>query len=183
MSALFVVLLIGPAAAHDGALSLYKDQTLQVCSDGSAAFETDTIRMYYVRDNGSDLGNAVEFRLEISDAVNVVKLGEEWNSQFNTWLGDVMNGISATAAQCLGANEPVVYIAAFYFFNTDFMGGQYFTVSVKEDPGAQPPGIYITECLPGNPVKQVLGGTFVFNGSCDPGVTQTSWGAIKELYR
>jgi hypothetical protein len=182
LSALFVVLLFGSAFAHDGALSLYKDQTIQVCSDAIGAFETDTIRMYYVRDNGSDLGNAVEFMLVISDP-EALFLGLEWNSQINVTTGDVLTGISATAGQCLGANEPVVYIAAFYIMNTNFMGGQTFTVSVAADPGAQPPGIYITECVPGNPIKAVLGGTFVFNGSCNPGVTETSWGAIKELYR
>jgi hypothetical protein len=182
MSALFLTLFFGSAVAHNGALSLYTDIGLSSCRADILPFGQDTINMYYVRDAGVDLGNAVEFRLEASIADALI-LGTEWNTSITVTLGDVLGGISLTASQCMGANESVIYIGAIFMMYTGFNVGEVFTVMVKEDPNAQPPGIYITECAPGNPLVSVLGGTFVFNGSCNTGVKETSWGAIKELYR
>ena len=181
MSALFVMILFGSAVAHNGALSLYTDASITICNMDIGAFETDTIRMYYVRDAGPNLGNAVEFRLEASIA-DALFLGTEWNSSINVTLGDILNGITLTAATCLGGSDAVVYIGAIYVMYTGFTS-ETFTVMVKEDPTADPPGIFITECIAGNPARTVLGGTFVFNGSCNPGVKETSWGAIKALYK
>jgi hypothetical protein len=183
MSALFVILLVGSAGAHNGALSLYTDATITVCNKAIASFETDTIRLYYVRDNGPDLGNAVEFRLETSIA-EALFIGTEWNSQINNTLGDITSGISLTAAQCLGADASVVYIGSIFVMYTGFaFPAETFTVRVVEDPTSQPPAISITICDPFQTIQDVLGGTFVFNGSCNPGVQETSWGAIKELYK
>ena len=183
MSALFVTLLFGSAVAHDGALSLYTDATIQVCNMNIGSFETDTIRMFYVRGNGVDMGKACEFRLEAS-TVDALFLGTEWSSQIVLTFGDILSGIALTGSQCLGANEAVVYIGAIYVMYTGFsFPPETFTVSVKEMPTSQPPAINITECNPDNTIRAVLGGTFVFNGSCNPGVKETSWGAIKSLYK
>jgi len=189
LSTLFIVLLCGSAVAHNGALSLYTTATsgeIGPCSGPIGSFETDTIRLYYIRDNGPDLGNAVEFKLEFS-IVDALLLGSEWNSQFSVFLGDVLAGISATSSNCVGANESVVYIASFFVMYSGFaFPPETFTARIVQDPSPLPvnPAILaITACVPGNPIVEVLGGTYVFNGSCNPGVTETSWGAIKELYR
>ncbi len=183
MSALFVLLLVGSAVAHNGALSLYTDATIQVCNSDIGSFETDTIRMYYVRGTGVDLGKALEFRLEASTA-DALFLGTEWSSQVVLTFGDILSGIAVTGSQCLGTNESVVYIGAIFVMYTGFsFPPETFTVMVKENPTAQPPAINITECDPDNTIRAVLGGTFVFNGSCNPGVKETSWGAIKSLYK
>ena len=183
MSALFVMLLFGSAVAHNGALSLYTDASITVCNMNIGSFETDTIRMYYVRGSGVDLGQACEFSLAASTA-DALFLGTEWNSQIVLTFGDILTGISLTGSQCLGANESVVYIGAIYVMYTGFaFPPETFTVMVKEHPTTQPPAINITQCIPGNPIVSVLGGTFVFNGSCNPGVKETSWGAIKSLYK
>ena len=181
LSAVFLMLLFGSAAAHDGALSLYTDATIQVCHMDIGSFESDTIRLYYVRDQGPDLGVGVEFRLEAS-SVDALFLGVEWNAQINNTIGDIENGVSAVSAVCMGSNENVVYIAAISLMYMGF--GERFTVRVVENPTSEPPGIYIEPCaFPLPPKYAVLGGTFVFNGTCDPGVKETSWGAIKEMYR
>ncbi|MCX5752948.1 MAG: hypothetical protein NTW97_04780 [Candidatus Krumholzibacteria bacterium] len=185
MSAVFLMLLFGSAVAHNGALSLYTDIGLSSCSMNIEPFAQDTINMYYVRGTGPDLGNAVEFRLEAS-IPDALILSTDWNSQINMTLGDVSTGISLTASQCLGQNESVVFIGAIGLMYAGADAGVLFAIMVKEDPTvADPPGpgIYVTECVTGNPMVTVLGGTFVFNGSCDTGVQQTSWGAIKSLYK
>jgi len=183
MSALFLMLLFGSAAAHNGALSLYTDATITVCNKAIGSFETDTIRMFYVRGTGVDLGKACEFRLEAS-TTDALFLGTEWSSQIVLTFGDIATGIALTGSQCLGANESVVFIGSIYVMYTGFsFPPDRFTVSVKESQSTDPLAINITECDPGNTIRAVLGGTFVFNGSCNPGVKETSWGAIKELYR
>jgi hypothetical protein len=182
MSALFLMLMFGSAVAHNGALSLYTDIALSSCSAAIGPFGQSTFNMYYVRDAGPDLGNAVEFRLEAS-IPDALFLGTEWTTAIQVTLGDILTGISLTSSQCMGANESVVYIGAITIMYTGFNDAELFTIMVKEDPGADPPGIYITTCVPGNPMATVLGGTFVFNGTCNTGVQDTSWGAIKSLYR
>ncbi|MFA4947253.1 MAG: hypothetical protein WC674_01950 [Candidatus Krumholzibacteriia bacterium] len=182
MSVLFLMLMFGSAVAHDGALSLFRDATLGACSAPIGMFEIDTIMMYYVRDDGPDLGKALEFRIEMSIA-EALPIGYEWNSQIVLEFGNIMDGISITGATCLGSNQTEVYIGSLYIMYAGAFDDERFTAMVKEDPAAQPPGIYITLCAEGNPMWPVLGGTFVFNGNCSTGVKETSWGAIKELYR
>jgi hypothetical protein len=188
MSALFVMLLLGSAVAHNGALSLYTDATISVCDGDIGSFENDTIRLYYVRGSGPDLGYGAEFRLEASLLEDALFLGAEWNSQVIATLGDVQTGISLASSQCMGANESVVYVGSIFMMYTGFTN-EMFTVMVKENPGSEPPGIYILECEPTLPKTAVLGGTFIFNcpnspeHCCSPGVKDASWGAIKQLYR
>lgn len=168
-----------PAAAHDGALSLYTNQTITDCDLPSALFLTDTIRLYYVRGSGPDMGNAAEFRIEKSSLSVFFAPSPTWSNLIVATLGDIENGISITAAGCLGVGEAVVYLGEIYVLN----GGEFgtFTVKVVNHPVSL--GILITRCEPLQPIHPVLGGTFIFNGTCNPAVEETSWGAIKSLYR
>jgi hypothetical protein len=188
LSALFVMLFFGTALAHDGALSLYKTITAPgnpvswVCHQDIGFLQTDTISIYYIKDMGPDLGKAVEFRL-VSSNPSAIFIGVTWNPGIPIVVGDLDSGVSATATQCLGAGETVVFIADVYVFFTDATSpAPTFTVRIVEDPGAQPPAVNITICDEANTLYSVLGGTFVFNGSCNPGVQPKSWGAIKELF-
>lgn len=184
MSVLFLALLCGSAFAHDGALSLYLNASateIGPCSAPTTDYGSIDVSLYYIRDNGPDLGKAIEFRLEFSPGLGTV-LTTVWNAGFSVWLGDLTSGQVATASQCLGTNESVVYLATFTILDLGSGGGVY-TCAVKENPTSQPPAINITACDPNNTIYQVLGGIFVFNGSCNPGVEASSWGAIKDLYR
>jgi hypothetical protein len=181
LSALMVVFLFGSAAAHNGSLGLFTGPGLDSCADSVASFGQVSFSMYYVRDAGPDLGKALQFRLDISTAEALV-MAYEWNSQIVLELGSLTGGISITASQCLGGNEAQVYIGMITIMYLGAENG-VFTATVREDPTADPPGIYITECAAGEPMRTVLGGTFVFNAPCSTAVESTSWGAIKELYR
>jgi hypothetical protein len=106
----------------------------------------------------------------------------QWSPFLSGSLGDVESGIALAFSQCLGQDQPVAYIGSVTIFYND-LTPVTFNIRVVEPPGAVPPGIAITECDPLNPIVNVLGGWFVFNGSCNPGVEPKSWGAIKDLYR
>jgi hypothetical protein len=184
LSAFVVMLLCGTAVAHNGALSLYKTVSpAMICNADIGMFATDTIGVYYIKDQGPDLGKAVEFKLLSSDPAAIF-IGVQWSTLITVTLGDVDNGISLTAGQCMGAGETIVYLGDVYVFYTNpAFPSPTFTVSVIADPNSQPPAVYITACDPQNTVTAVLGGMFVFNGSCNPGVQPKSWGAIKELFK
>lgn len=182
--ALFVALtMLMPAAAfaHNGALSLYMDQTISDCDAPIGAFETVVIKMYYVRDQGFDLGNAVQFKLALSTTNAIFTPPPTWNPLFTVTLGDIDNGQSLAAGGCLGVGFNVVYIGDISVLNFGEFGP--FTCKVLPAPNAEPPGIYITRCDVNQTRVDVLGGTFIFNGTCNPGVDNESWGAIKALYR
>lgn len=183
LGVLLVMVLSGSAFAHNGALSLYTNQSIARCDSTIGPLSTVTINMYYVKDLGVNLGNAVEFRLINSDP-RAIFTNTVWSPAITLSLGTVDAGISLTGPSCLGGTENVTYIGAIDVFWADFATPvPTFTVSVVGDPTADPPGIYVLQCNPANTRISVLGGTFVFNGSCNPGVQPKSWGAIKELYR
>lgn len=177
----FAVLIPAAAFAHNGALSLYMDQTISDCDAPIGAFETVVIKMYYVKDQGYDLGNAVEFKLGLSTTAAIFTPPPTWNTLFTVTLGDIDNGISLAAGGCLGVGFNVVYIGDISVLNFGEFGP--FTCKVLAHPTSEPPGIYITRCDAYQTRTEVLGGTFIFNGVCNPGVETESWGAIKALYR
>ena len=189
LAALFVMVLCGGAFAHNGALSLYADETITVCDAGLALFDTYNLNMYYVKDQGPDLGRAAEFRLLRSSSAALLQ-APTWSPKINLTLGDLESGISITSNECIGPGETISYIGTIPVMSLG--DPDTFTVRVVRHPATLPaPAIRITVCDPTNPLADVLGGTFIFNGDpnpanwlhCNPGVHSTSWGAIKSLYR
>ncbi len=178
---LFVMVLGAPAFAHNGALSLYTDSGIGDCDLTSGMFVTDTIQLFYVRGSGPEMGNAAQFRIEKSSEMVLFTPDPEWTPLVNLTIGDIQSGIAITAAACLGSGMNIVYLGNIYVFNMTELG--MFTVKVVAYPLSVPPAINITICDPGQTVYSVLGGTFVFNGTCNPATEETSWGAIKSLYR
>ena len=182
LSFLFLVMLATAVYGHDGALSLYTNNSLGDCDRTSTIFMTDTMQLFYVRGSGPDMGNAAEFKLELSSTNVFFAPPPIWSNLITVTLGDVETGMSITGAGCLGVGEPVVYLGMIFVTN-GFETGE-FRVKVASHPTSIPnPGVWITLCDAGQTMYQVLGGTFVFNGTCNPAVEQSSWGAIKSLYR
>jgi len=181
LSALLVIMLFGSGLAHTGAISLYiMDQTVMICNKDLGYLETATIGVYYVKDLGYDLGNALEFKLISSNPASYFGT-VTWVPEITVIMGDIESGISLTAGACLGFGQDVVHVGDVDVFLAD--QPTLFTVRVIDNPNAAPPGIHITRCDENQTQQTVLGGTFVFNGTCNPGVEPTTWSAIKELYK
>lgn len=174
----FLILASSIALAHDGAISLYKNAQINDCDDASAIYERDTIQIFYVRGTGPDMGNAAEFKFEkTSEDVEFFKV--IWSSEIVLVLGDWDSGYAITGSACLGSGLDVVYLGTLIIDNI-FEFGQ-FRVYIGAYPDAG--GIYITKCDQQQTMHGVLGGTFVFNGSCNPATEVESWGAIKSLFK
>ncbi len=176
--------------AHNGMLALYSDPGHVDCFKPIGTFQTAPVYLWYVRGQGPYLGQAVEFKLLRSSA-NTVFLSPTWTPTIlkDLIMGTIETGISLVSQECFPAGD-YNYIGMIPLFN--IADPDTFTVRVVPDPQQVPEhAIVITLCLPLAPVYVVQGGTFVFNGPCyeplDPwgtvAVKETTWGAIKELYR
>lgn len=186
ITSLFVTLMFTGAFAHNGALSLYTDVTLASCSALlPTPYATADVSLMYVKDNGPEMGLAFEFimyRERTELAVNSIT----WSGAITvTNCANPFVFCGASAANCLGSGGGnVTYLGTFSFIWLDFTTPPVFYIQVRENPDANPnPGIVITLCDDDHTPYLVRGGTFVFNGSCDPGVEAKSWSAIKDLYK
>ena len=177
----FLLIVSSTLFAHNGALSLYLDETLAQCSANIGPFGTVNLQLLYVKDQGPYLGNAVEFRIMKTNGSEAIFQAPTWNPQIVITTGSIENGISLSAADCMGLNSDVTYIGTIPVM--DISDNDTFIVRVVDDPTAVVPGIYILKCDEAHTKVPVLGGWFVFNGSCNPAVESKSWGAIKSIYK
>ncbi len=178
---LAVMLLSGTAFAHNGALSLYVGYpTLTECSLSLPPSQIADISLYYIKDQGPDLGRAVEFMLLPSSA-SLIVVQSTWSPLINLTLGDLLSGISLTSNQCMGTGETSVFLGTIQVFNAGEAGT--FNMRIVPDPAAEIPSPLITLCDADNTLQAVLGSWFVFNGSCSIATESRSWGGIKELFK
>ncbi len=191
LAAFFVVAFIGFANAHNGALSLYADPNASVnspCNMSIGIYQTDSIYLYYVRGNGPDIGNGIEFAMVLSDPDASFDPLPVWRAGTQIVIyasGDsLQNGVSIVwGPGCLGLAQPIAYLGKIFVFYGGFVDPvPRFTARVIPFPWTG--NITILRCDPPEYTEAIVdGGTFVFNGSCNPGVESKSWGAIKALYR
>ena len=180
-----LVMLAAGAHAHDGMLALFTDAGVSDCDADLAPFEAMDVHLFYVRGDGPEMSGAFEFKLEASSAFIAFGM-PTWHPAVEMGtLGSLEQGISVAASRWLGVDLYVVYLGAIPVINTG--EEDEFTVSIVEHPGSTPPGIYITLTDFNRSMYSVLGGTFVFNGTCssplgEPTATKSStWGAIKGM--
>jgi hypothetical protein len=187
LSIVLAVCLASGASAHQGMLALFADTYNRDCHTTLGIGEVGTLYLMYVRDEGPRMGFAFEFRLLKSSSA-VAFLTPVWPTSVPP-LGTLETGISVTGSQCF-PDEDYVQLGTIPIMN--IADPDTFTVKVVPDQGMiPPPAVLITACAPSNPIHAVLGGTFVFNAGCDRpedpygviAVKQSTWGAVKELFR
>lgn len=176
---LFMLIMLGGAYAHEGALSLYTTIEINDCDwELGSGQPFDKLNLYYVKGDGPDMGAAFEFKLEPSVSAGLSWFEPTWASQVEIVLGNLTEGYSGTATACIGVGESVVFIGNFAFLNMTVEG----PFNVKIIPHPVSGKILITLCELNDPKHEVLGGTFIFNGTCNYGAQESSWGAIKSIY-
>jgi hypothetical protein len=192
LSIVLVACLAAGANAHTGMLVLYSDTNSHECHTTLGAFQTGNLYLMYDRGEGPRMGPAYEFKL-LKSTSNAIFLPPTWpsNIMVEIAIGTIETGISllASGSECFPdqAYVPLGTIPVMNIADPDT-----FTVKVVPDPQQIPEhAIVILKCAPYWPIHVVSGGTFVFNAGCvtpeDPfgvvAVKETTWGAIKELYR
>jgi hypothetical protein len=173
------VCFVSPAVAHNGAISLYEDPTLTDCDAWLPVFERDSVCVFYVRGNGPELGRVVEFKLDLTTANALFSWPPVWSSAIGLVVGDIESGISLSSSSCMGLGQNVVYLGSVCILNMGESGTFYLYVAPHPASGA----IRVGLCDETNTMVSVSGGSFIYNGYCNVGVQETSWGAIKSLYR
>ena len=188
LSIALVAFLAAGANAHTGMIALFADTHNHECHTTLGAYQTGSLYLMYVRGDGPRMGQGYEFKL-IKSSPDVAFLEPSWPSNIILTLGALETGISLVAAECF-PNLDYVPLGEIPILNISESGT--FTVTVVPDPIQIPQhAIVISKCELGAPLHVVSGGTFVFNSGCpDPlnpfgalATKETSWGAIKELYR
>jgi hypothetical protein len=190
LSIVLVACLAAGASAHNGMLALFSGSEHIDCFKAIGTYQTAPIQLWYARGDGPYLGQGVEFKL-LKSSPAAVFFAPTWAPAILTdiIMGTIETGISLISQTCFPAGD-YIYIGTIPVFNIS--DPDTFTVKVVPDPQQVPEhAIVIALCLPYAPLYVVQGGTFVFNGGCysplDPfgtvAVKETTWGAIKELYR
>jgi hypothetical protein len=192
LSIVLVASLAAGANAHTGVIVLYSDTNDHECYRTLGAFQTGNVYLMYDRGDGPRMGPAYEFRL-LKSTSSAIFLSPIWPSNIMTEiaLGTIETGISlmTSGAECF-PDQPYVSLGTIPVMN--IADPDTFTVRVVPDPQQIPEhAIVILECAQSWPIHVVSGGTFVFNAGCsspmDPfgalATRETTWGAMKELYR
>lgn len=182
---LLIVLAAG-AHAHDGMMALFTDEGASDCDADLAPFGVMDVHLFYVRGDGPEMSGAFEFMLATSS--DFVQFGvPTWHPAVEmSALGSLEQGISVAASHWLGVDLYVVYLGTIPIINVGEEGK--FTVSVADHPGSLPPGVYITLTDFYRSRYRVIGGTFVFNGTCSSPLAEpttvkpSTWGAIKGMF-
>jgi len=183
LAVLFMMALAGSAFAHNGALSLYVDQTIADCDLAIDPFVETVIQLFYVRGQGPEMGIAAEMKFVLSDAGAIFTKAPTWSSQIVVSMGNETDGYTISGGACLGVGLDVVYLGDVYVFS---FGVANFTCRVISQVTNEFQTPVITICDYNNTMVSVLGGTFVFSptpNACNPAVNPASWGTIKSLYR
>jgi hypothetical protein len=189
LSIVLVACLAEGANAHSGMLALFADTHNHECHTTLGAYQTGSLYLTYVRGDGPRIGAAYEFKL-LKSTANAFFLDPIWPASIVLTLGTIETGISLTTNGDCFPDQDYLPLGTIPIMNV--ADPDTFTVAVVPDPQQNPlHAIVILKCLPFRPVYVVSGGTFVFNAGCpDPlnpfgalATRETSWGAIKELYR
>ena len=183
-------------SAHEGMIALYADPDASSCEAVLPELYVIDLSLFYIRGDGPRIGKAVEFRLLKSND-DFQLAGPIWAEEhgYVMTIGNLESGITiayhaGTGFWCF-EDEAHAFLGTVQVFNIS--DPDTFTVSVVEHPmeGVLEPWIGIVECEPMYPKHEVIGGTFVFNGSCnspqDPfgnamSTQSSTWGAIKGLF-
>lgn len=181
-----LVLLIAlstSAFAHEGSIGLYTSQAADDCSANFVAFVAqDVYIVYYRSTSGPDGIRAAEFRVDYPIGTVILQT-PVWSPSVTVTLGTIDAGISVSFAGCTGAGLDYLYIGRVPVMSlgvTTFQLMVQTSGAVVEAPFA--PRVAICDAQAS--IVGVLGGYFSApDGSTDPGVEETSWGAIKGQYK
>lgn len=178
-----LVVVSSAAFAHEGSLGLY---TSQAGTDCDATFlpyvAQDVYMVYYRSDAGPDGIRAAEFKVEYPVGVVILQT-PVWSPSVSVTLGTIDAGISVSFTGCTGAGQTYLYVGrvpVMALVAAPFMLRVGTSGAVIEEPFSPRVAICDTQAT----IVGVLGGFFSApEGTCDTAVEDTSWGAIKGMYR
>jgi hypothetical protein len=186
LAVVFLVASASAAFAGSGSVALYGGDFnglgTPTCSGvltSTPGQDTCAISIWYATNDGPEMGKAIEFAIHMS-TTHAILGAPTWSPIFLT-LGDVYTGISLASPTCLGAGQSYVFLGSATVYFAGATGT--FTANAVPNPEEPTGQIVVTICEFNDPKVIITGGTFVFNGPCNVGVEEKTWGSIKDLYR
>jgi hypothetical protein len=173
-----IMLVAGLVFAQPGVIQIAADQGVTTC-DVTDVAGLVTVYVFHINTIGS---TASQFKILPSAGVTMTHLAD--NSAFLT-IGNSQTGIAIAYQACF--TGPLEILSMSYLGSGTSVACSDLTV--VEDPTANPPGLFVTDCA-SPPNKLIgLGSTAIINddGGCPcpdiVPVEETSWGQIKAIYR
>jgi hypothetical protein len=193
---LITIISFTDAYAHEGMIALYTDASHSACYVDLPELQIIHLSLFYIRGDGPRMGSAAEFRLrKSSDQISIMEPIFLPSHGDVIRIGRVNSGISiayhAGETGWCAPDESSYFLCTVPILNS--ADPDTFTVEVTNRLDCSHYcDVYIGICPTENAdIHTVLGGTFVFNGSCyspdDPfggplSVESLTWGAIKSLF-
>lgn len=166
-----MMLLIMPFSgirAQSGLLSIFSDTLMTSCCADIAQYEIVDMYLFYIREEGPELGPFFEFRIKsTSDAIIFITPQFLPGCQY---AGNYAKGFQVASSECLDSGYDYTYLGKIPVLN---MGDpDTFMVSIEgRTYHDQEPAIFVSYCDRHDNNYPVCGGSFLFNGSytyCNP---------------
>ncbi len=181
------------AFAHEGMVTLFADESGSDCDAVLLPGRSIYLYLFYVRGDGPEYGTCCAMRLlKSSQNIKMHFFTQAPPPGERLSIGNINDGISfcnhAGEVGWCETGKDVVLLGRITVTNI-FEEGP-FTIEVVGNPDEPNIHLAITLCDSGCSKHAVIGGTFVFNGTCENpenggeplGTQDSSWGAIKTLY-
>lgn len=188
--ALLIIALSAAASAHEGSIGLFTEDGWIDGSDCDAditPYLAYPIAIVYFRSDAGPNGIfAAHFKLDTPE-LGVKVLVQDFHPApgIIIFTGNITSGLSCAFADCTGGGEDYVLIGTIDVVVL-VVEPMAFRIVVAEDidPDNHPVEVRVVICDEDHSKVAVLGGWFTTpNNSCFTGTEETSWGAIKEMYK
>lgn len=166
-------------SAQPGRIQISADQALTTCNVADVPGLV-SVYVYHINTSGA---TASQFKIQQTGGAGLSYLNE---SSPYLKIGDCFAGCAIAYQQCL--TGPVLILTI------NYLGGGTSApcglLEIIDDPNADPPGLYVTDCA-GIPPNKLIGlgstASIADDGSCTcppiVPVEDTSWGQIKAIYK
>lgn len=187
MALMLVLILTSGIAAHEGSIGLYYSQAALDCDFTLVPFSPINVYIMYFRsDGGPDGITACEFKLG-SNPPGVLSLSFTPSPEVAATTGSIITGLSAAFENCTGTSQSYVYVGYVETMLTEFgVPSLQIQVLASDDLNIPPYTPRATDCgdLGNRQICGLLGGWFTSpDGTCSVANNESSWGAIKDMYR
>ena len=185
LTALLLVALTTGAIAHEGSIGLFTNSDANDCDvDFTPYLASNITIMYFRSDAGPDGIFAAEFKVVVPDGQMVISSFTP-SPQVTLIMGDISTGIACSYGACTGTGSDYTLIGEMSVLPMFAVPVPLQIRVMASNNLTEPPfAPIVARCDETRTIVGVLGGWFSSpEGSCSTGTEETTWGAIKEMYR
>jgi hypothetical protein len=165
-------------AQPPGSIGLFADPGATTCD----VYDVPGLLLIYVVHVYTPGATGAQFRVVCAWGANLTYLSDAVTPPYIS-IGNSQTGIAIAYGMCVPSPNMILTLQFF----AQGLSGPCSYCQVMEDPTANPPGIYVTDCASPPNLLTATGGDVVINPEpgcyCNIPIEETSWGQIKSLYK